>query len=58
MRVRHAVGPTPRDTHSLVYDPATETAILCGGYNQERLSGTWSWDGTLWEWTGTTWQQG
>jgi len=43
-----ATSPPPRDTHSLVYDPASQTAILFGGYNGERLSDTWSWDGTTW----------
>jgi hypothetical protein len=34
---------SPQDTHSLVYDRAAQTAILFGGFNTQRLSGTWSW---------------
>lgn len=47
-RLHPATSPPPRDTHSLVYDPATGTAILFGGYNGQRLSDTWSWDGSTW----------
>jgi hypothetical protein len=32
----------------MVYDPATQTTILFGGFNTDRLSDTWSWDGTTW----------
>jgi hypothetical protein len=44
-----ATSPSPRDTDSLVYDPATSTAIMYGGFNTTgRLSDTWSWNGTTW----------
>jgi hypothetical protein len=37
-------------TESLVYDPATKTAIMFGGFSSDtgRLGDTWSWNGTTW----------
>jgi len=41
--------PSPRDTDSLVFGQAAQTAIFFGGFSTQRLSGTWSWDGTTWQ---------
>jgi hypothetical protein len=47
-QLQPATSPSPRDTFSLVYDPASQSAILYGGFNNGRLSDTWSWNGTTW----------
>jgi YVTN family beta-propeller protein len=48
-RLHPAVSPSSRDSGSLVYDPATRTAIMYGGYNDTgRLSDTWSFNGQTW----------
>src|ERR1022692_202795 len=48
-RLHPAASPSPRDSGSLVYDPAARTAIMYGGYNDtRRLSDTWSFNGRSW----------
>lgn len=49
-RLHPATSPSPRDSESLVYDPASQAAIMFGGFSSStgRLSDTWSWDGSTW----------
>ena len=41
-------GPTPRYDASMVFDAATGTTLLFGGYNAAYLGDTWSWNGSVW----------
>jgi len=48
-RLHPAASPSSRDSDSLVYDPASRTAIMYGGYNDTGgLGDTWSFNGTTW----------
>jgi hypothetical protein len=43
------MGPSPRDSASMAFDPATGQLILFGGENNTGVLGdTWNWDGILW----------
>jgi hypothetical protein len=41
-------GPSARFDSSMVYDAATGTTVLFGGYNGGYLAETWTWNGTAW----------
>ena len=43
-----ASAPPLRNNASMVYDGATGTTMLFGGYNGSYLSDTWSWNGSAW----------
>ncbi len=42
-------GPSPRAWTSMAYDEAAGTVVLFGGFNYERMTDTWTWDGLRWE---------
>ena len=41
-------SPSARHDASMVYDAATHTTLLFGGYNGSYLADTWSWNGSTW----------
>ncbi len=41
-------SPPPRSGASMVYDAATGTTVLFGGFNGAFLDDTWVWDGAAW----------
>jgi hypothetical protein len=43
-----AAAPAARHNADLVYDAATRTVILFGGFGGGRLADTWSWNGSSW----------
>jgi hypothetical protein len=47
-RLFPATSPSPRHNADMVYDAATGTVLLFGGYDGHYLGDTWSWDGTTW----------
>jgi hypothetical protein len=46
-----AVGPSPRGSPALGYDPSTNAWLLYGGFNEDgsELGDTWLFDGASWE---------
>ncbi len=47
-----AAAPTPRYSHTMVYDAARQRLVLFGGYSSQlnqRLNDTWVFDGVNWE---------
>ena len=43
-----ASGPPARFDGSMVYDAATGTTLLFGGFNGSELGDTWTWNGSSW----------
>jgi Galactose oxidase, central domain len=43
-----ATSPSPRHNADMIYDAATQSVILFGGYDGHYLGDTWSWNGTTW----------
>ena len=41
-------SPSPRYDASMVYDAATGTTVLFGGFNGNQLGDTWTWNGSAW----------
>ncbi len=41
-------GPSARYDAAMVYDAATNTTLLFGGFNGTELNETWSWNGSVW----------
>jgi hypothetical protein len=41
-------GPSPRYDYSMVFDAATGTTVLFGGFNGSELADTWTWNGSAW----------
>lgn len=41
-------GPSPRYDSSMVFDAATGTTVLFGGFNGSELADTWTWNGSAW----------
>ena len=41
-------GPSARYDASMVYDVATATTVLFGGFNGSSLAETWTWNGSAW----------
>jgi hypothetical protein len=41
-------GPSPRYDSSMVFDAATGTTVLFGGFNGSELAETWTWNGSVW----------
>lgn len=43
-----ATSPSARHNADMIYDAATQSVLLFGGYDGHYLGDTWSWDGTTW----------
>jgi hypothetical protein len=41
-------SPSARHNADLIYDAATQTVVMFGGYNGRYLGDTWTWDGVTW----------
>src|ERR1700719_4514199 len=41
-------GPSGRSDGAMVYDAATGSTLLFGGFNSTELADTWSWNGSVW----------
>lgn len=44
-----ASGPTPREGHSMVYDPRRSCIVLFGGTDGRLKNDTWEWNGAQWQ---------
>lgn len=47
-RLHPALSPSARHNADLIYDAATQSVVMFGGYGGSYLGDTWTWDGTTW----------